>query len=238
MMGKVMRLKKTLTVAMMITVGVFNTLLMSSAMAQVTPKFSGEISVRGAVTLNGVNAASGATVFDASRIKTGNNGSATLNLGKLGQVELAPDSELVLKLDNGIVGGNLRSGRATVSVPAGIGINILTTEGTAVTEGNEASVMTVNVACGNTRVASAKSEAKVTAGNRIEVVSAGQEVSVGTQNAAPSCKRLPVVLPATGIASGALAALLIGGIGATIAGIVAATQGGDQTSVNISGFRP
>ena len=234
-------IKKALAVTLMVALTSLNSLVVSNTTAQVTLKLAGDLSVRGTVTLNGMNAASGTTVFDGGRIQTGSNGSATVNLGKQGQVELGADSELVLKLENGLIGGNLRTGRAIVSAPMGVGVNVLTSDGIAVTEGREAAILTVDIFCGNTRVTSAKSNAKVTAGDRVEVVAAGQEVTVGAQSAqAPNCKRLAVVAPATGFGAGLLAPLLITGIAGGIVGIVAATQADDTTpsSVNISGFRP
>lgn len=241
MSNKITGMRKALVVALTVAVSSLNTLVVNSGMAQVTLKLAGDMSVRGIVTLNGMNAASGTTVFDGGRIKTGTNGSATINLGKQGQIELAADSELVLKLENGSIGGNLRTGRAIVSTPIGVGANILTADGIAITEGREAAILTVDVACGNTRVASERSNAKVTAGERVEVVAAGQEVSVGTQSAqAPNCKRMAVTAPAAAVGPALLVPLLITGIAGGIVGVVAATTGDDTTpsSVNISGFRP
>lgn len=237
MNNKVTGIKKTLTVTLMVAVGSLNTLVL----AQVSPKLSGEMSVRGTVTLNGINATSGATVLDMGKIKTANNGVATINLGSLGQVELASDSELVLKVDNGVIGGNLRSGKVIVSTPSGVRVNILTTEGVAATEGNEAAIVSVDVSCGNTRVMSSKSDARLTSGTKVEYVAAGQEIAVGSPNPqAPNCKRMAVIPAHAGLASGALAALLIAGIGGALVGIIATTQGDDTTvpQLNISGFRP
>ncbi|HEX4948571.1 MAG TPA: hypothetical protein VFZ34_17990 [Blastocatellia bacterium] len=240
MNNKMTGIKKALTVALIATVGSFNSVALSSAMAQVTLKQAGDLSVRGTVTLNGMNTASGATVFDGGRIKTGNNGAATVNLGKQGQIELGADSELVLKLEDGVIGGSLRAGRAVVSTQTGVGINILTADGLVATEGREAAILSVDVVCGNTRVTSTKSEAKITAGSRVEVVAAGQEVAVGAQtNQAPNCQRLAVTAPAASLAP-ALFPLLLVGIAGGVVGLVAATQGDDTTpsSVNVSGFRP
>lgn len=241
MYSKMAGLRKALTVTLMVTVGCLNSLTLSSAQAQSAAPLAGDLAVRGTVTLNGMNTASGATVFDGGLLKTGSNGAATINLGRLGQIELSADSELVLALNNGLIGGNLRMGRATVSAPFGTGINIATADGTATTEGREAAVVTVEVVCGSTRVTSAKSDARLMAGSRVEIVAAGQEVAVGTQTAqGPNCKRMAIAAPATGIGAGALAALLIAGIGGAIIGVIAVTQGDDTTPpvVSVSNFRP
>lgn len=246
MSNKMTGMKKATAVMLVATVGAFQSLLMGTAMAQVTPSLAGSLSVRGSVTLNGVNVSNGATVFDGGQIRTGSNGSAIISLGKMGQVELAADSEIVLKLENGIIGGNLRSGHTTVSAPAGVGVNVLTADGVAVAEGKESTVMSVDVACGNTRVTSSRSEAKVTAGNRVEIVAAGQEVAVGTQSSgAQRCPRMAIetarIAQGTALSGAATAALVIIGLGGAITGITMAVQG-DGTTSNasgiLSGFRP
>ena len=237
-------MKKIIAIALIVTVGSFSSLITGSAMAQVTSKLAGELSARGAVTLNGVNATSGATVFSGSLVKTGSNSMAAVNLGKLGQVELSAYSELVLKLESGFIAGELRAGRAVISAPSGVGVNIVTAEGVAVADGKESSLLTIDVACGNTRVSSAKSDARLTAGNRVEVVSAGQEVSVGAQAGDSSrCPRLATAAAKLGgtISGGALAALILLGVGGAVAGIVAATQGDSSNPSIVSGlssFRP
>jgi hypothetical protein len=240
--------RKALTVVVMMTVGSFSSLLTNAAMAQVAPKLAGDVSVRGSVMLNGVTASNGATVFADGRIRTGSNSGATINLGKLGQVELEADSELVLRLEQNLIGGNLRAGRATVTAPKGVSVNILTADGIATAEGKDASVLTVDISCGNIRVMSIRNEAKVTAGSRVEIVPAGQEVSVGTPQDAARCARIAQAPKGGGAAGGigalsggALAALILLGVGGAVVGIVAATQGDNAVSNGtnlLSQFRP
>ncbi len=259
-------LKKALSVILMVTVGSSYCLITSTAFAQVAPKLAGQLSVRGQVTLNGINAISGATVFGGGQIKTSATGSAIISLGKMGQVDLEPESELTLRLEAGIIGGHLRSGRATISAPAGIAVNLATVDGIAVADGKQASVLTVDMTSGNTRVVSVRSEARVTSGDKVEVVAAGQEVSVGTQSEGQICycynregkvtgkgkinnqgkcvcteTASGTVTPgAGGLTIGALAALVIVGVGGALAGIITAVQG-DETggggSIVLSAFR-
>lgn len=247
MRGNITGFRKVLTVVMMMAVGSFSSLLTNSAMAQVAPKLAGDVSVRGSVILNGVTASSGATVFADGRIRTGSNSGATINLGKLGQVELEADSELVLRLEQNLIGGNLRAGRVTVTTPKGVSVNVLTADGIATAEGKDASVLTIDISCGNIRVMSVRNEAKVTAGSRAEIVPAGQEVSVGTPQDAARCARL--AQDATrkkmggigALSGGALAALILLGVGGAVVGIVAATQGDNAVSNGtnlLSQFRP
>lgn len=247
--------RKALSVILMVTVGSSYCLITSTAFAQVSPKLVGQLSVRGQVALNGINTVSGATVFGGSQIKTGVNSSAIVSLGKMGQVDLEPESELILRVDAGIIGGHLRSGRAIISAPAGIAVNLATADGIAVSDGKEPSVLTVDVTSGNTRVASVRSEAKVLVGNQAEIVAAGQEVSVGAQaqkgetcycydknqkvtgkgkiNDKGVCECTEsvagTVMVGSGLTTGALLTLVIVGVGGAIAGIVTSIQGDSQS---------
>jgi hypothetical protein len=222
----------------MLVVGAFYSLTTTSALAQAA-KAAGELSVTGSVMINGTQAISGATVFSDSKIKTSRNSGATINLGKLGRVQLGPESEMALRFGEGNIGGNLMAGRAVVSAPAGVSINVATVEGVATADGKQAATLTIDVTCGNTRVAASRSAAKVTSGSKVEVVAAGSEVAVG-QAQAPRCARLSTASQAQELSSGALAALIIAGVGGAVAGIVAASQADNVTpsSIVVSGFRP
>jgi len=230
--------RKVLTVAMMMAIGSFYSMVSTSVLAQSAAKAAGETSVTGSVTINGPSAISGATVFSDSKIKTARNSAATINLGKLGRIQLGPESEMTLRFVEGNIGGNLNSGRAVVSSPAGIAVSVATADGIATADGNQPSILTVDVTCGNTRVASTRSDAKVTSGSKVQVVAAGSEVSVGSAQG-PRCARLAMNTN-EGLSAGAIAALIIAGVGGAVAGIVAAAQADNVTpsSIVVSGFRP
>ena len=230
--------RKMLTVALMVAVSSFYSLMAMSAYAQTTSKPAGEVSVTGTVTINGTSAISGATVFSDSKIKTERNSGATINLGKLGRVQLGPESEMTLKFVEGSIGGNLGSGRTVVNAPAGVAVSVATADGIATADGKQALALTIDVTCGNTRVAATRSDARVISGSKVESVAAGSEVSVG-QAQAPRCARLSTARE-PGLSSGAIAALIIAGVGGAVAGIVAASQSDNVTpsSIVVSGFRP
>jgi hypothetical protein len=247
-MNKVMtKTRKAVAFTLILTVGSFHLMVTNSVLAQTPGKLSGDLTARGAVTLNGASAASGATVLDGGRVRTAKGAAAVVSLGRLGQVELGPESELVLKLEEGRVGGELRSGRVVVTAPAGVSVAVATADGVASAEGKAATAVAVDVSCGNTRVASSRGDARVTAGNRVEYVAAGQEVAVGqADQSAGRCARLAAAAARTGgaasLGAGGLALLLLVGVAGAVGGIVAAAQG-DETSPggggqNLSVFRP
>src|SRR5258707_15288541 len=80
---------------------------------------SGELSVSGHVTVNGQAAISGATVFSDSVIATGANSSATISLGKLGRVELFPNTSIKLSFGAANISASLEAGRVQVATLAG-----------------------------------------------------------------------------------------------------------------------
>lgn len=78
-------------------------------------KASGELIVNGkdAVIVNGEAAKSGRTIFTSSIISTPETSGATLNLGKAGQVEVAPSTTLTVSFDSSAVDISLSSGSIT-----------------------------------------------------------------------------------------------------------------------------
>jgi hypothetical protein len=101
-------------------------------------------------------------------------------------------------------------------------------------------MLTIDVTCGNTRVASSRGAAKVTAGSKVEAVAAGSEVAVGQAQGAPRCARLATSSMTDKLSPAAVAALIIAGVGGAVGGIVAAAQSDNITpsSIVVSGFRP
>ena len=238
MSGKTKAVRKLVTVTMILAVGSFYPLMSVSTLAQTAWKGAGDMSIKGSVTVNGIAAISGATVLNESKIKTSRNSAAIINLGKLGRVQLGPESELTLRFSEGVIGGSLTAGRTVVNANAGVAISVATAEGVATSEGNQASALTVDVACGNTRVAATHSSAKVTSGGKVETVAAGKEVAVG-QAQAPRCSRLSTSTFGE-MSTWQIATLSVAGIGAATGAIVAAAQADETTptSIVVSAFRP
>jgi hypothetical protein len=81
-----------------------------------TEKVAGELLVSGknVVTVNGEAAQNGRSIFSSSTIATPKDASAIINLGKIGKIELAPDTTLSLSFNEKGISGDLLSGRVTV----------------------------------------------------------------------------------------------------------------------------
>jgi hypothetical protein len=239
MIRKQSKLQRTLSVALMLSLSSFSTLMSTAVLAQTMPRAAaGELMIVGNVLLNGTPAISGATIFSDSTVKTGEGG-ATINLGQGGRIEVAANSEMTIRFTETNVGGNLKAGSTTISAPSGVAVSVATAEGTAISEGKAASTLTVDVTCGNTRVAAMHNEAKLVSTDKTEVIAEGQQASAG-QSGAPKCARLEAATKYEGLSSGALAALIIAGVGGAIAGIIAAAKADDLMpgQIVVSGFRP
>jgi hypothetical protein len=98
-------------------------------------KASGELTVSGQVTVNGQKMISGGTVFSDSTISTAAQSSASVNISKVGRVELAPNSNLRLSFGDDSISATLETGSAQVSTLAGTTVNLTTKDGTVVVDG-------------------------------------------------------------------------------------------------------
>lgn len=194
---------------------------------------SGELSVSGEVTVNGQSAISGATVFSDSTIETTAKGSsAVVSLGKLGRVELMPGTVMKLNFNETSVTGTLNSGRVRLSTPAGVSASVMTKDGAAVADGNQASVFMVDTECGNTIVATQTGNVELRAGDKTTQIAAGSQDTAGTAAPGTRCTRLKTE-GMKGIGGGALAALLLAAGGAVAAAILAGRS--ENNDLNFGG---
>lgn len=82
------------------------------------------------VKVNGEMAQNGRSVFSSSTIATPENANAIINLGKLGKIELAPNTVLALTFDEKGISGDLAAGQVSVLSASNL-VNITTANGTA-----------------------------------------------------------------------------------------------------------
>jgi hypothetical protein len=106
--------------SMCLMVAVFATYSMVAL--AVSDRIAGELTITGngmngetpLVTVNGEAAKNGRSVFSSSVISTPSNSGATINFGKLGILELAPNTIFTVSFDSKSIGGELTSGKLTV----------------------------------------------------------------------------------------------------------------------------
>jgi hypothetical protein len=181
---------------------------------------SGELSVTGEVAVNGQKVTSGGTIFSGSAIVTAKDSSAIVSLGKVGRIELSANASLRLTFTDRAITGFLDSGRARISTPAGVSVNLTTRDGLVVVDGSQATAFTVNAEGGNTKVLTEFGVAELKSGAKVTHIAAGESGVAGTPQAGT----------ATGgnsLSGGSLFALLAATGGAVVAIIIAATHRND-----------
>ena len=183
---------------------------------------SGELSISGHVTVNGQKAISGGTFFSDGLIATADQSSSTISISKLGRVDLAPNSSLRLSFTETSISGVLDSGSAHVSTLAGVAVNFTTKDGAVVVGGSHATSFTVNVAHGNTAVATESGLAELRAAGIVKAIAAGETATAGTPN--PQAKKAD---EDEGMSGGKLAVLLLAAGGAIAAVLYAALHNND-----------
>lgn len=140
--------------------GLMVTLILTSSMVSLAgtgKTLSGEITVSGprvdgaapVVSLNGENVVSGRTFFNSAVIATPENSSAVVNLGKLGRVSLAPNTNLNLTLAENSISGDVSSGQIQVFNAEGVAVSIRSNEDTITTDGSTASDLSVDMTSGS-----------------------------------------------------------------------------------------
>jgi hypothetical protein len=193
---------------------------------------SGELSATGQVMVNGQNAISGATVFSDSTVTTAKGSSAVVSLGKLGRVEVLPDTTMKLSFTETNVTVGLEAGRVRLSTPAGVTASVMTKDGTAVGDSAQANVFNVDTECGNTIVATQSGKVELRAGDKTTQIAAGSQDTAGTAAPGTRCTRLRTE-GMKGIGGGALAALLLAAGGAIAAAILAGRS--ENNDLNFGG---
>jgi hypothetical protein len=186
---------------------------------------TGDLSVVGEVTVNGTSAISGATVFSDSTVTTGQNSSAVVSLGKLGRVELLPNSSMKLSFNDTGVTGMLSQGRVRVSSSSGVNASVSTKDGTAVADVNQPNVFMVDIECGNTLVSTQSGRVELRAGDSVKQIAAGNQDTAGTATPGTRCTRFTQP-DMRGLSGGALAALLLA-VGGAVAAAIIASQDDD-----------
>lgn len=110
-------IRKTLTLCL--AVAVFATYSMVALAA--SDRIVGELSISGknvqgenpTVTVNGENAQNGRSIFSSSTIATSPNASAIISVAKVGKIELAPDTTIIVSFDENGFNGDLITGKIT-----------------------------------------------------------------------------------------------------------------------------
>lgn len=135
-----------------LALAIFTTSSMIALAGTERKSLMGEITVSGqttdghapAVMLNGESAFTGRTFFSAGTITTPADVNSTVSLGKLGSINLSPNTTLSLSFDEKTISGTLSAGQIKVSNAEGVEVKIQTNAGLVTNELNSAKSLTVN----------------------------------------------------------------------------------------------
>jgi len=219
MISKTWSRKPIAALVAMAILSVYSMVVLASPAAKAP---SAELSVAGQVTVNGEVAVNGGTVFSDSIIRTAEKSTATVNLSKLGRVEVSPNSNVKLSFTEKNISGLLDNGTINVSTVAGTTVNFTTKDGSVVVDGSQATSFTVRVVNGVTALSTYSGVAQLHVGSTMKQVAAGESVTAGT----PMPKNDPGD-DDDRMSSGELAALILLGAGATFGIIYAAMHNND-----------
>ena len=147
------------------------------------------LQVDGSVQLNGTNVLAGATVLSDSLITTGQNSSAVVSLGKLGRVEVLPQTTMELDFADAGVTVTLEAGRVRLSSSSNVVALVQTSDGLVLTTADQRNEFTVDTSCGNTFVSVAKGVVELRTRGEVKQIVAGSQDSVGTP--IPGCTPAP-----------------------------------------------
>jgi ferric-dicitrate binding protein FerR (iron transport regulator) len=164
--------------------------LATSGDREIAPVFA-ELSARGNVSLNGLEASSGTTVFPDSRVSTAEGARAIISFGKLCRTELSSNSNIKLGFTDSASSISLDGGRVRVSVPALYAASVLTKDGAVVSDSSQSAIFTVETTEGRTLISTQEGRVEFRAGNVIKAVAAGEELLIGAARptAAASSRR-------------------------------------------------
>jgi hypothetical protein len=141
---------------------------------------TGGLSVVGEVTVDGQKVTSGGTFFSDSTIVTAADSTAVLSLGRLGRIELLPNSSINLTLADNAITGTMYSGRSRVSTPEGVAVKIVTNDGDVSVDGSQATSFNVNTENVSTILGTETGLAELKSGSVVNEVAAGENGVAGT----------------------------------------------------------
>lgn len=219
------------TVASCLLLAVSGMTSMFALAADTQPEATASITVTGNVTVNDRPAISNSTIVSGSTITTGEstNSIATVDLGKLGRVELLSQSSLVLKFDGNGIYATILVGKVRVMNMQGVTTTVAAKEGIVVGDTAQANTFTVESECGRTMVNTEVGNATLRAEGQDRQVAAGNEAVAGnlSQTGCRPCLRPDPNKPFPAIGAGFLPILLPIVIGTGVAAVILGNRSAD-----------
>lgn len=170
-------------IAFCLTIAVFVSTSMVALGAPEKKSLMGELIVSGPssngeqvfATLNGERAFSGRTFFSSGTISTSEETTTTIKLGKLGFINLSPNSNLSLSFTENSISGTLSAGQINVFNNEGVEVNIKTPDAALTNENGQSGNFTVDLRSGLTKAAAESGTVYLNNGKTVTPVQTGQK---------------------------------------------------------------
>jgi len=165
---------------------------------------AGEIAVTGQATINGQPAVSNATVLSGSVITTAANSSAVVSLGKLGRIEMGPDTSVTLNFGPNNIVAMVDSGKVRIASSAGVATTATTKNATFIADSAQADNFSLEVECSHTHLDTMTGVVTMREGSADRQIAAGSTATAGNlvQTGCKPCLR-PGSTPGPSFAGGA-----------------------------------
>ena len=221
-------MKKSLSI---IIAGVVLSLCSTATFASAEVKNSGELITAGKVTINNQLVTTNVTVVSGSVINSQEN--STINLGKLGKLEISPASNLTLNFNEKNISVTLATGIIKVLSNQGITTRISTKNGVVETDGRQIHDFTVTAEDSLTKLDALSGSASLTSAKGITQFFAGAEAAFRIQPDNNNTYSSPTANSAASSGSLGISALLLAAGNSVQSAVIDGTVGG-KTDVNAS----
>ena len=184
------------------------------------PALTGQVAMAAGLSVDGLPAVAGQTVFSGSSLSTGERARGRLELGNRARLELTSATTLRLDFSDESVGGALGAGGTRFSVPRSVAASLTTADATVISDRTEPALFTLQVSAEGTTLTVQTGRVEMRAGGAARTVGAGESLHAanGSQPAPPQGNSL----------SGGQRTGLYVGIAAAVAAIILVLSGGDD----------
>jgi ferric-dicitrate binding protein FerR (iron transport regulator) len=148
---------------------------------------SGQVAQAAGLTVGGLPAVAGQTVFSGSSFETAEKSRPALALGNLARLELSGGTALRLDFSEDSVGGTLGAGGTRLSVPRGVAASLTTADASVLSDPGNPALFTLQVSAEGTTLSVQAGRVEMRAGGASRTAGAGESLRAahGSQPAPP-----------------------------------------------------
>jgi ferric-dicitrate binding protein FerR (iron transport regulator) len=143
------------------------------------PAPTGQVALAAGLSVDGLPAVAGQTVFPGSSFDTGEHARPLLELGNRARLELSGRTALRLDFSEESVGGALGAGGARVYVPVGVAASLATADASVLSETAEPALFSLQVSAEGTTLTVQSGRVEMRAGGAARTASAGESLFAG-----------------------------------------------------------